>query len=1220
MNSDAASLDANCPKTELMTPPVSHQTNENQGNNQQNRMDEPEKAAEMPETMGDLKAGTKQVEVIDLEDDEVVAQIYAKPVEDKIAFGMIRTRLIDVVAKLHPSRHRKVGVTHVLARIDRKRVMHAGLLKTPEKWHVFEPQFDDAPFGRVDDHVVAALVPLVSPKDGTRTITQIKAYIPISATMSNVAPVYLIVYGPREHAFAVGKVLTRASISLTSPTVGGPFGPDNYLNPHLISIGGNAHTRSVSTQPVMNPDRGQIDELYQSLRSGEDLSETEPSQLCVTPLYPHQKQALTFMLERESDPATRDSALNIWTQTCDFSKSPPRMIWMCVLNNQPKKEGSPEEVRGGIVADDMGLGKTLMIISLILSDLRNTPRTQQRWSYWTAEAVPAEVVGDSTDESHSPNQSNDQASQRSQPKSQPIEVINLDSDSDIDVLPVSHGPIDHPDVPTIPGADLIPMLPHQAPRPATLHWTQIIPHIAAGTFPDSSDSRAAIAHILAQTINLAPPHIAPSLRLLSSHFTSNVAVPDIVQLARRIVTLLNPAPLILPMVQSHSNQTPHMYAPQIYTQRATVGTMSQTTMNSAPTVAYLPKPYLATMPTQKKKKLVAVRPPPTIASLATLIVCPLSTVTTWEEQIIDHTANGSLKVYVYHGPNRTQDLQELANNDVVLTTYNMLGTESSRESKTMQDTDASGKAKRPWYSPLHSIRWSRVVLDEAHVIKEPSTQQSRGACHLVALKRWCLTGTPIQNRLDDLYALLKFLHLDPFTEKSVWQESFTRLLKSGNVIGIQRLQTLLKIITLRRTKQSTIKGKPIVSLPPRVDSVVGIDLTPEERDLYRTADKYAADVFKALVESNAVMRNYIHVLEMALRLRQLATHPALCDKEQLKFQTILQQVQASGGMDLIDDAEFSPASCLTQWALMSEAEQATCCSCEGDVTEPGNDDVTLQGQIPVFSRCHHLYCRECWQDAIKSKSFQCHECTKLLRAGDFLELTFSSAKEYPGHETMHVKPDVKPKLEQDSDQPRFSKESESAKITALIADLRQAHKEAASAGETIPKSIIFSQWTNMLDIIGIHLKKNGIKFVRLDGSMARLDRKVSIEKLRKDEKVLVMLVSLKAGGVGLNLTMANRAYLFEPYWNPAVENQAIDRVHRLGQTKPVTTVRYIVRDSIEERILDMQRKKMTLANMALQQTTDEDDRKGKKRKRAANKEEEMVKKLSELKNLFSSRG
>jgi SNF2 family DNA or RNA helicase len=148
----------------------------------------------------------------------------------------------------------------------------------------------------------------------------------------------------------------------------------------------------------------------------------------------------------------------------------------------------------------------------------------------------------------------------------------------------------------------------------------------------------------------------------------------------------------------------------------------------------------------------------------------------------------------------------------------------------------------------------------------------------------------------------------------------------------------------------------------------------------------------------------------------------------------------------------------------------------------------------------------------------------------------------------------------------------SSKLTRLLDALDDARADGHRA-------LVFSQWTSLLDLIEPHLTSNDIGFVRLDGST--VDRAGVVNKFQADDGPPVMLLSLKAGGTGLNLTAADHVFLVDPWWNPAVEDQAADRAHRIGQDKPVMVYRLVARDTVEERILELQERKRGLADAAL---------------------------------------
>ena len=167
------------------------------------------------------------------------------------------------------------------------------------------------------------------------------------------------------------------------------------------------------------------------------------------------------------------------------------------------------------------------------------------------------------------------------------------------------------------------------------------------------------------------------------------------------------------------------------------------------------------------------------------------------------------------------------------------------------------------------------------------------------------------------------------------------------------------------------------------------------------------------------------------------------------------------------------------------------------------------------------------------------------------------------------------RLRQICDHPRLLKDKEieveeSVKTEELLREVEE------NTGQH--KILIFSQFVEMLQIIKSELVKKNISFSYLDGSVSATDRRDEVDKFQNDESVKVFLISLKAGGVGLNLTAADYVYIVDPWWNPAAEQQAIDRTHRIGQTRKIFAYKMICKDSIEEKIMKLQEKKKNLSD------------------------------------------
>ncbi len=383
----------------------------------------------------------------------------------------------------------------------------------------------------------------------------------------------------------------------------------------------------------------------------------------------------------------------------------------------------------------------------------------------------------------------------------------------------------------------------------------------------------------------------------------------------------------------------------------------------------------------------------------TLVVAPTSVVHNWSDEI--RRFRPSLAASVYHGPKRALDPQAA----VTITSYALLRLDEGL---------------------LASTTWDTLVLDEAQSIKNPESQVAQAACRLEARWRVTLSGTPVENRLEELWSQMHFLNRGLLGGRRDFQERYAKPVTEGNVAASSRLRERIRPFVLRRLKQDVAP-----ELPPRTDSVLYCELDDVERQVY---DAVRATTLEEVVAKLREGGGVLAALEALLRLRQAACHPALV----------------------------------------------------------------------------------------------------------------------PGQTAQN-----------------------SSKVDRLLESLEMVVAEGH-------KALVFSQWTSLLDLIEPHLREASIPFARLDG--ATLDRAEVVARFQDPGGPPILLISLKAGGTGLNLTSADHVFLMDPWWNPAVEDQAADRAHRIGQDRPVMVYRLVAEDTVEERILLLQDAKRGIADAALSDT------------------------------------
>ena len=393
-------------------------------------------------------------------------------------------------------------------------------------------------------------------------------------------------------------------------------------------------------------------------------------------------------------------------------------------------------------------------------------------------------------------------------------------------------------------------------------------------------------------------------------------------------------------------------------------------------------------------------------SLRALIVAPTSVVSNWMREIERFAP--ALTTALWHGAGRKEQKGELENANVIITSYALL----------RRDIDL-----------LKKLKLDYAILDEAQNIKNPMSATAQAAKDLQAAHRLALTGTPIENRLSEIWSIFEFVSPGLLGPLPKFEEKFARPIDQGDSKKAARLRATIHPFILRRTKMEVAKD-----LPPKIEVDKIIDMPGDQQAIYMQVLREVRAQVMGEVERVGVAKSQLHILAGLTKLRQAACDPRLLGLPR----------------------EFS------------------------------HDD--------------------------------------------------------------------------------------SGKLSAL----RELVDEVQSGGH---KVLIFSQFVSMLKLMREALDEDKIRYEYLDGST--MDRPERIDRFQSDPMIPVFLISLKAGGSGLNLTAADTVIHFDPWWNPAVEDQASDRAHRIGQKKVVTVYRLVAAGTIEEKILQLKQKKKDLVASVL---------------------------------------
>ena len=589
------------------------------------------------------------------------------------------------------------------------------------------------------------------------------------------------------------------------------------------------------------------------------------------------------------------------------------------------------------------------------------------------------------------------------------------------------------------------------------------------------------------------------------------------------------------------------------------------------------------------------------APATTLVVAPMSLLAQWASEAEKASRPGSLKVLVYYGSEKSANLQTLccaANAasapNVVITSYGVVLSEFN--------SVAALDGNRGSHGGLFSLEFFRVILDEAHFIKNRQSKTAKACYELSAIHRWVLTGTPIVNRLEDLFSLVRFLRVEPWSNFSFWKTFITTPFEKGDFVrALDVVQTVLEPLVLRRTKDmKTPDGEALVPLPPRTIEIERIKLSDPEREVYNHIFARAKRTFNVNVEAGTLMKSYTTIFAQILRLRQTCCHPILTRNKTI----VAEEDDAAAASDLANGlADDMDLGTLIEKFHADEGEQDAS-KFGAHVLKQIQDNVTMECPIcseepmdePAVTGCWHSACKKCLLDYIEHQSSQgelpkCFNCREPINSRDVFEVirhededdddvaetdaeTLLSAasiddeSDFYGSSQALVSSDSKPTKKLPKISLRRANALSSAKIAVLMGHLKRLRK-----AEPQTKSVVFSQFTSFLDLLAPALTSANIQFLRFDGSMAQKQRAQVLREFAERPTARVLLLSLRAGGVGLNLTCAQRVFMMDPWWSFAVEAQAIDRVHRMGQTADVKVVRLVVADSIEEKMLRVQERK-----------------------------------------------
>ncbi|KAJ3413204.1 hypothetical protein HDV05_008338 [Chytridiales sp. JEL 0842] len=535
-----------------------------------------------------------------------------------------------------------------------------------------------------------------------------------------------------------------------------------------------------------------------------------------------------------------------------------------------------------------------------------------------------------------------------------------------------------------------------------------------------------------------------------------------------------------------------------------------------------------------------------------LIVSPLSTLANWMSEIARFAP--TLKAVLYHGhPTERAAIRKnrlsILNEDfpIVVTSYEMVINDRKY---------------------LQKIRWKYIIVDEGHRLKNMNCRLIKELKTYTSANRLILSGTPLQNNLAELWSLLNFLMPDIFENLEDFESWFNfddleagaenKILdKESEEQVVSKLHQILKPFLLRR-----VKSEVEVDLPKKKEYLVFAPLMPKQKELY-----------DACVRGVQGLRDYM-ISKVSEDMSREASSSSLdtvaVDKG--SDETLDESKENDGGSD--EDVNEPRKSKRQSMAGVSYNERVSDAKYFKQLEKKAEADEAMKGvEAPkdVKQSATRIVNNQKLQNLLMQLRKICNhpyifdlpneDVDKELNTFAASATVISTTKTGERRDEVAVRlPDIV---------------ASSGKMLLLERMLPQLF----SRGH---KVLIFSQMTRMLDIIADWFEFiKGWKFCRIDGNVTIDERRKQIHDFNTDKDIRVFLLSTRAGGLGINLTSADTVIIFDSDWNPQMDLQAQDRVHRIGQTKPVVVYRLVTNGTIEKKILDRATSKRKLEKLVI---------------------------------------